>query len=221
MCIVSLFCVKNKTKTKKQMFIFYVSLTLYKLFNGCQAENNGVFSDHCYFCKVSASARTVAGEQGVCMCVCVSSPNRIMFVTTGRRCLQNLLFYSSFGFLSSSRPKSPRDLWAGLWLSVRSVAFSVARGSQWDLWLTAWPEAVSGTVAVVLAVALSGTCGCPWYPWQLARPVDVSGTCGCQWHWLLGWRTVSGTRGGPCDAGYHSCWWRLWLSVGLEVTGVA
>lgn len=76
MCIVSLFCVKNKTKTKKQMFIFYVSLTLYKLFNGCQAENNGVFSDHCYFCKVSASARTVAGEQGVCMCVCVCPHQR-------------------------------------------------------------------------------------------------------------------------------------------------
>lgn len=96
MCIVSLFCVKNKTKNKKQMFIFYVSLTLYKLFNGCQAENNGVFSDHCYFCKVFVSARTVAGEQGVF----VFSPNRIMFVTTGCRCLQNLLFYSSFEFLS-------------------------------------------------------------------------------------------------------------------------
>lgn len=99
MCIVSLFCVKNKTKNKKQMFIFYVSLTLYKLFNGCQAENNGVFSDHCYFCKVSVSARTVAGEQGVL----VFSPNRIMFVSTGCRCLQNLLFYSSFEFLSGSR----------------------------------------------------------------------------------------------------------------------
>lgn len=156
------------------MFIFYVSLTLYKLFNGCQAENNGVFSDHRYFCKVSVSARTVAGEQGVV----VFSPNRIMFVTTGCRCLQNLLFYSSFGFLSGLRPKSPEDLWAGLWLSVRSVAFSVAHGSQWDLWLTVWPEAVSWTVAVVLAVALSGTCGCPWHPWQVAWPVDVSGTCG-------------------------------------------
>lgn len=39
--------------------------------------------------------------------VFVFSPNRIMFVTTGCRCLQNLLFYSSFGFLSSPRPKSP------------------------------------------------------------------------------------------------------------------
>lgn len=196
-------------------------------------ENSGVFSDHCYFCKVSVSARAVAGERGVF----VFSPNRIMFVTTGCRCLQNLLFYSSLGFLSSLRPKSPRDPWAGLWPSMRSVAFSVARGSQWDLWLTVWPEAVSGTVAVVLAVALSGTCGCQWHPWQLAWPMDVGGTCGCQehlwplacglavsdthgcrWHWLLGWHAVSGTRGGPCDAGYHSCWWRLWLSVGLEAT---
>lgn len=75
MCIVSLFCVKNKTKNKKQMFIFYVSLTLYKLFNGCQAENNGVFSDHCYFCKVSMSARTVAGEQGGRVCVLTKSYN--------------------------------------------------------------------------------------------------------------------------------------------------
>lgn len=111
--------------------------------------------------------------------VFVFSPNRIMFVTTGCRCLQNLLFYSSFGFLSGLRPKSPQDLWAELWLSVRSVAFSVTHGSRWDLWLTVWPEAVSGTVAVVLAVALSGTCGCQWHPWQLAWPMDVSGTCGC------------------------------------------
>lgn len=67
-------CKKQNQKNKKQMFIFYVSLTLYKLFNGCQAENNGVFSDHCYFCKVSVSARTVAGEQGV-FCVLTKSYN--------------------------------------------------------------------------------------------------------------------------------------------------
>lgn len=115
-----------------------------------------------------------------------------------------------------------------------AVALSEICGFQCGPWLSVGP------VAVVLAVALSGTCGCPWHPWQLALPVDVSGTCGCQehlwplacglavsdthgcqWHWLLGWRAVSGTHGGPCDAGYHSCWWRLWLSVGLEVTGVA
>lgn len=47
-------------------------------------------------------------------------------------------------------------------------------------------------------------------------------THGRRWHWLLGWPVaVRGTCGGLCDAGYHSCWWRLWLSVGLEVTGVA
>lgn len=32
-------CKKQNQKNKKQMFIFYVSLTLYKLFSGCQAEN--------------------------------------------------------------------------------------------------------------------------------------------------------------------------------------
>lgn len=204
MCIVSLFCVKNKTKNKKQMFIFYVSLTLYKLFNGCQAENNGVFSDHCYFCNVSVSARTVAGEQGVF----VFSPNRIMFVTTGCRCLQNLLFYSSFGFLSGLRPKSPQNLWAGLWLSVRSVAFSVTHGSWWDLWLTVWPEAVSRTVAVVLAVALSGTCGNWPGLWMSVGPVvarvmlvtiAVGGACGfvsrVGSHWC-GLRLAS--KPGPC-----------------------
>lgn len=47
-------------------------------------------------------------------------------------------------------------------------------------------------------------------------------THGRRWHWLLGWPVaVRGTCGGLCDAGYHSCWWRLWLSVGLEVSGVA
>lgn len=34
-------CKKN-TKNQKQMFIFYVSLILYKLFNNCQAENSRV-----------------------------------------------------------------------------------------------------------------------------------------------------------------------------------
>lgn len=69
-CIVSLFCVKKNTKNQKQMFIFYISLTLYKLFNNCQVESKGVFLDSCYFCNVSMRCgRRVAGK-GV-----VFSPN--------------------------------------------------------------------------------------------------------------------------------------------------
>lgn len=43
-CKVSLFCVKN-TKNKKQMFIFYFSFTLYKLFDNCQRETVGILGE--------------------------------------------------------------------------------------------------------------------------------------------------------------------------------
>lgn len=103
-------------------------------------------------------------------------------------------------------------------LSVGPVTDSMARGcqwdcgcclscsSQWDLWLSMAP----------MAIGLA--CGCQWDLWLSGTSVAIGLWLGCQWHWLLGWHAVSGTCGGPCDAGYHSCWWRLWLSVGLEVT---
>lgn len=93
---------KKTTKNKKQMFIFYVSLTLYKLFSNCQAENNGVFSDSCYFCKVSVrGTRCAAGESKGCL-----RPHQIVaFVTRGCALFTESSFYSSLGFLCGSRPK--------------------------------------------------------------------------------------------------------------------
>lgn len=155
MCIVSLFCVKN-TKNQKQMFIFYVSLTLYKLFEDCQAGNNGVFSGSCYFCNVSVCHTRVSGESKGCVC-----PHQIVcLLPEVVHCLQNLPHYSSFGVLSGSRPKSQWDPWllawpmalVGPWLSVWPVAFGGTtqgywRGPWhwWDLWLTEWPVAIGGT----------------------------------------------------------------------------
>lgn len=57
-------CKKEKTpKAKKQMFIFYVSLALYKLFDNCQAENNGVFLESCYFCNVPVCCTCACGRR--------------------------------------------------------------------------------------------------------------------------------------------------------------
>lgn len=97
----SFFILCKKTTKNKKMFIFYVSLTLYKLFNNCQSENKGVFSESCYFCKVCV-ARAVWQERAGCVpqVVWPLSPEAVC-------CLQNLLFYSSLGFLYGSRPKSP------------------------------------------------------------------------------------------------------------------
>ena len=133
------------------MFIFYVSLTLYKLFDDRQAENNGVFSDSCYFCNVSVCrTRCVAGESKGCLC-----PHQIVCsLAEVVHCLQNLPYYSSFGVLGGSRPKSQWDLWLLMWpmaLVGQPTAVGVphgiggtrgdttARGRRWDHpWLLAW-----------------------------------------------------------------------------------
>lgn len=113
------------TKTKKQMFIFYVSLNLYKLFSDCQTENNGVFSDCCYFCKVFVCPRCVAGEQSV-FCVLTKSYNV---------CYQRLYaVYRIFFFIPhlgysvapGQRVHGTLDCQHGLWPSVGPEADSVA-----------------------------------------------------------------------------------------------
>jgi hypothetical protein len=91
------------------MFIFYVSLTLYKLFSNCQAENNGVFSIIAIFVKCLCVPRTVAGKQSVF----VFSPNCVTFVTRGRA-----LFTESSLFLS----------WVSLWLQAKELVRPVAVG---------------------------------------------------------------------------------------------
>ena len=120
-------CKKKNTKSKKQMFIFYVSLTLYKLLDNCQEENNGVFSDSCYFCNVSVCrTRRVAGKsKDVC------ALTKSLSVCSQRWCtVYRIFLYSSLGVLSGSRPKSQWDPW----LSVGPPeADSGTRGSQWDL----------------------------------------------------------------------------------------
>lgn len=111
-------CKKN-TKNQKQMFIFYVSLALYKLFGNCQVENKGVFSDSCYFCNVSVCrARCAAGKGVVCSPSC-SFPEVVP-------CLQSLPFYSLLGVLRGSWPKSWWDPWPTVLMGP--VAISVARG---------------------------------------------------------------------------------------------
>lgn len=49
------------------MFIFYVSLTLYKLFGNCQAENGEASRIVAIFVPFPADARCVAGESGGCL----------------------------------------------------------------------------------------------------------------------------------------------------------
>lgn len=57
------FILCRKTKNQKRMFIFYVSLTLCKLFDSCQAEGKGASSGSCYFCIVPVCGTCrVAGE---------------------------------------------------------------------------------------------------------------------------------------------------------------
>lgn len=132
-CIVSLFCVKNKTKNKKQMFIFYVSLTLYKLFSGCQAENNGVFSDHCYFCTVSR-VHTHCGRRAGRVCVLTKSYNV---------CYHRLSLFTESSLLFL--------IWVSLWLEAQrptrpvgwAVALSEICGFQCDPWLSVGPVADS------------------------------------------------------------------------------
>lgn len=81
----SFFILCKNTKNKNQMFIFYVSLTLYKLFDSCQAEDNGVFLDSCYFCKVPGhrTCRVVGGQVCVLAIVCRLCPG-------AAHCLQQL-----------------------------------------------------------------------------------------------------------------------------------
>lgn len=52
-CAKFLYFVVKNTKNKKQMFIFYVPFTLYKLFDNVSG-NNGVFWDSRYFCTAPA-----------------------------------------------------------------------------------------------------------------------------------------------------------------------
>lgn len=152
MCIVSLFCVKKTTKNKK-MFIFYISLTLYKLFDDCQAENSGVFSDSCYFCKVCV-ARAVWQERAAC------SPGGMALVTRG--CV--LFTESSFLFLT----------WVSLWLQTKEPMRP---------WLSAWPlaiylcglwlllgpiaDSVASAICMVHGYVVPGSLGDSWLcgPW--------------------------------------------------------
>lgn len=125
MCIVSLFCVKkqNNQKQKNQMFIFYVSLTLCKLLSDCQEKNNGVFSDHCYFCKVSVCAHAVAESRE-----CVLSPDRVMFVTRTVTVYRIFFFIPHLGFSVAPGQKAHETCgWQhGPWLSEGPVAGIVA-----------------------------------------------------------------------------------------------
>lgn len=163
---------KKSTKNQKQMFIFYVSLTLYKLFDNCRAENNGVFSDSCYFCNLSVCrTRCVAGESERCLC-----PHQdVRSLPEVVPCLQNLPYYSSFGVLSGSGPKSQWDPWPMALVGPR---------------LTEWPAAIGGTTCgywcgsqlLTWPGAILGTRGCRWDPpWLTAQPVVVGVARGCPW----------------------------------------
>lgn len=161
------------------MFIFYISLTLYKLFNNCQVESKGVFLDSCYFCNVSMRCgRRVAGK-GV-----VFSPNCLFPEVVP--CLQNLPFYSSLGVLRGSRPKSLWGPWPMVFMGpVASV----------------WPMAVDGTTwGRQRGLWLFGgtTHGCRVAQWLLVGPsVADSVARGCWWHlWLsVGSVVVGRARG--------------------------
>lgn len=129
---------KKPTENQKQRFIFYVSLTLYKLFDDRQAENNGVFSDSCYFCNVSV-CRTgcVAGGSEGCPC-----PHQVVcLLPEVVHCLQNLPYYSSFGvqWLQAKEPAGP---------GAAGVAHGVgaARGCGWHLWWSVGLEVLAGAV---------------------------------------------------------------------------
>lgn len=148
----SLFCVKKPPKTKNKCFIFYVSLTLYKLFGNCQAENGGAFSDSCYFCTVSGGRRPRGrGEQRVScahqaverwlpVAVCCLQSSCV-FLTWGSQWLQakepvGLMAHGVDG--TRGRPCGPRLLVGP------PVAVRVAPGCVCGLWLTMAPVVVRG-----------------------------------------------------------------------------
>lgn len=121
------------------MFIFYVSVALYKLFGNCQAENNCEFLESCYFCNVPVCRARVCGrrQQGG-----VSSPGPWTFVPEVARCLQNLPL-SLIWVRRGSRPKSRWDPRRPAWpvAAGGSCGGSGAGGRQWGPWWLAWPEA--------------------------------------------------------------------------------
>lgn len=121
------------------MFIFYVSVALYKLFGNCQAENSGEFLESCYFCNVPVGRTRGCGrrQQGG-----VSSPGPWTFVPEVARCLQNLPLFLIW-VRRGSRPKSRWDPRRPAWPAAAggSCGGSGAGGRQWGPWWSAWPEA--------------------------------------------------------------------------------
>lgn len=66
----SFFILYKKTHQNPKTNVYFLCFfILYKLFDDCQAENNGAFSDSCYFCNVPV-CRTcrAAGEIQGCLC---------------------------------------------------------------------------------------------------------------------------------------------------------
>lgn len=182
------------------MFIFYVSLTLYKLFGDCPAENSGVFSDTCYFCNVSVcGTRCVAGERRGCLC-----PHQVVCYHGGALFTES--YYSSFGVsvAPGQRASGTLGCWRGPW-------------RRWDPWLTEWPVVVgvaggvggTGGVRVVRGVWWDNPRLLVW-PGASVGPVVDSVACGrrCGPRLSVG-PVLCGTASG--------CRRHLRWSVGLEV----
>lgn len=108
-------CKKN-TKNQKQMFIFYVSLTLYKLFGNCQVDNGGVLSDSCYFCNISVPAPAAwQGRERGCVLTEWSNAGDLRWCAVYRifLCIPHL----GFSVAPGQRANGTRGPWC-----------------QWDLW---------------------------------------------------------------------------------------
>lgn len=116
MCIVPLFCVKKPTKTKKQMFIFYVSWTLYKLLGSCWVEKGPSFVVAIF---VLFPCVLTPWQESSAVC---PPPSCLTSVPRGGALFTELPSYSSLLLLRGSRPKSHGT----------HMATGVACGRWWD-----------------------------------------------------------------------------------------
>lgn len=120
------------------MFIFYVSLALYKLFGECQAETNGVFLESCYFCNV-ARCRTRVWQETVRRPVL---PRSVDVCPRGGALLTESFFIPHLGslWLQAKEPVGPTA--SGVARGCRGrLRWRWGWGSPGGPWRLAWPEA--------------------------------------------------------------------------------